>query len=313
MPYWDIVIVAGMEKGQQPPGRRGFAGERDIGGEDMGEGTVSGRKGSGVNHTILILVVSFGTVNKQSCRLAIGAIEEEIGKAFPDCEVRRAFTSRFVIDRLKGLDGAETDHVTEGLERAVKEGIANLAVQPTFLTKGQEYTKLAGLLKQYEGRFRRIVFGEPLLSGNADLDMVAKAVGEKLSLYDDGRTAICLMGHGTEGESNRVYTRLQEKMRETGYGDFYIGTMESEPSLADILLHLKEKGIYERVVLSPLMMAAGKHVYEEMAGDKDGSWKRIMQGRGYEVECLTEGLGQMPAVRKVYVGHVRAALEQLCL
>ena len=155
------------------------------------------------------------------------------------------------------------------------------------------------------------MLGEPLLSCDEDFDKVVKAIVEKTAEYDDGETAICFMGHGTEADSNRVYPRMQETLKAAGYENYFIGTVEAEPALEDVMAALKEKGSYKRVVLEPLMVVAGDHANNDMAGDEEDSWKTILENEGYEVECVLEGLGQIPAVRDIYVEHVQAAMEKL--
>lgn len=258
-----------------------------------------------------ILVVSFGTSYNDSRDLTIGAIEEAIQVAFPDYEVRRAFTSQMIIDKLKERDGLEIDNVEEALDRAVEDGISTLVVQPTHLMDGYEYTDLADALKDYESEFEQVVLGEPLLSSDADYDAVAKAITEKTTDYDDGETAICFMGHGTEAESNSIYPKMQETLKAAGYENYYIGTVEAKPTLEDVLTALKDKGSYKKVVLEPLMVVAGDHANNDMAGDEEDSWKTIIQGEGLEVECILEGLGQIPAIQDIYVEHTRAAVDSL--
>jgi len=270
-------------------------------------GTASEKEGG--RKDTAVLVVSFGTSYNESREVTIEAIEEAIGKACPEYEVRRAFTSQIIIDKLKERDGLEIDNVEEALERAVGDGIANLVVQPTHLMAGYEYTDLADELENYRDKFDRIVLGEPLLSGDGDFDAVVKAITEKTASYDDGETAVCFMGHGTEAESNKVYAKLQEDLWAAGYGDYYIGTVEAEPSLEDVLSMLKEKGTYKRVVLEPLMVVSGDHANHDMAGDGEDSWKTVLEREGYQVECILEGLGQIPAIQDIYVAHVQAAAD----
>ena len=137
------------------------------------------------------------------------------------------------------------------------------------------------------------------------------AITDATKEYDDGETAIVFMGHGTEAESNQVYTAMQDKLAAGGFENYYIGTVEAEPTLDDVLALLKEKGIYKRVVLEPLMVVAGDHANNDMAGDEKDSWKTILENEGYEVECVLEGLGQIPAIQDIYVKHVLAAVEQM--
>lgn len=258
-----------------------------------------------------ILVVSFGTSYNDSRDITIGAIEESITKKFPDYEVRRAFTSQIIIDKLKERDGLEIDNVEEALDRAVEDGITNLVVQPTHLMDGYEYTDLANALKDYEDKFNQIVLGAPLLTSDGDFDAVVKAIADKTASYDDGETAICFMGHGTEADSNRIYAKMQEKLNEAGFENYYIGTVEAEPTLDDVIAALGEKGTYKKVVLEPLMVVAGDHANNDMAGDEDDSWKTILENEGYEVECLLEGLGQITEIQNIYVEHTQAAVDSL--
>ena len=256
-----------------------------------------------------ILVVSFGTSYNDSRDLTIGAIEEAIAGAFPEYEVRRAFTSQIIIDKLQERDGLAIDNVTEALDRAEADGIRELIVQPTHLMDGYEYTDLAEELSGYTDRFDRILLGAPLLTSDADYDAVIAAITEHTASHDDGETAVCFMGHGTEADSNAVYASLQEKLTAAGYENYYIGTVEAEPTLDDVIVALQEKGTYTKVVLEPLMVVAGDHANNDMAGEEEDSWKTALENEGYEVECILEGLGQIPAIQELYVEHVQAAID----
>ena len=257
-----------------------------------------------------ILVVSFGTSYNESRDATIGATEDAIRAAFPEFEVRRAFTSQIIIDKLAERDGLEIDNVTQALDRAAADGIKNLVVQPTHLMDGFEYNDLKDELANYEDVFDQIVLGEPLLSTPEDIEAVISVITSDTASYDDGQTAIVFMGHGTEADSNAVYAQVQQKITDDGYENYYIGTVEATPSLDDVIAALADKG-YSRVVLEPLMVVAGDHANNDMAGDEDDSWKSILTGEGYEVECILEGLGQKPGIQAIYVDHVRAAVDQL--
>ncbi len=258
-----------------------------------------------------ILVVSFGTSFNDSRDITIGAIEKDIAAAFPEYEVRRAFTSQIIIDKLKERDQLEIDNVEEALDRAAADGIKNLIVQPTHLMNGFEYTDLVNGLEGYKDSFEKVAVGEPLLTSDEDFEAVIKAITDATASYDDGETAIVFMGHGTEADSNEVYAKLQEKLTANGFEHYYIGTVEAEPSLDDITAALKEAGSYKKVVLEPLMVVAGDHANNDMAGDEEDSWKTVLTKEGYEVECLIKGLGENEAVRAIYVDHAKAALESL--
>lgn len=258
-----------------------------------------------------ILVVSFGTSYNESRDATIGAIENAIADAFPDYEVRRAFTSQIIIDKLKERDGLEIDNVGEALDRAVADGVKTLVVQPTHLMDGYEYTDLADELKEYEANFDAVVLADPLLTSDEDFDAVAAAITEHTASYDDGETAICFMGHGTEADSNEVYPKLQETVTAAGFENYFIGTVEAEPTLEDVMTAVTEKGVYKKVVLEPLMVVAGDHANNDMAGEEEDSWKSVFMAEGFEVECLIEGLGENEAIRQIYVDHTKAAIESL--
>ena len=267
--------------------------------------------GCGKDEKEAILVVSFGTSYNDSRDVTIGAVEEAIATAFSDYEVRRAFTSQIIIDVLAERDGLEIDNVQQALDRAVADGVTTLVVQPTHLMDGFEYNDLLDELKSYESKFDKVVVGQPLLMSDADFDAVIKAITEKTASYDDGETAICFMGHGTEAESNEVYAKLQEKLTAAGYENYYIGTVEAEPSLDTVVAALEAKGGYKKVVLEPLMVVAGDHANNDMASDEEDSWKTAFVDAGYEVECVIEGLGQSSGIQDIYVAHTKEALDDL--
>ncbi len=258
-----------------------------------------------------ILAVSFGTSYNDSREVTIGAIEHAIADAFPAYEVRRAFTSQVIINKLKKRDGMKIDNMKEALMKARADGIERLIVQPTHLMNGLEYRALVEDLRNYGNMFETVVLGEPLLTAQEDFMAVMEAVTADTAAYDDGSTAICFMGHGTEAESNAVYERLQGILREAGYRNYFIGTVEARPTLDDLVTTVKKSGIYKKAVLKPLMVVAGDHANNDMAKDEDGSWKRTFEEAGYEVRCIMEGLGQMEAIRKIYVNHVKDSLNRL--
>ena len=259
----------------------------------------------------VILVVSFGTSYNESRDLTIGAIENAIAGEFPEYEVRRAFTSQIIIDKLADRDGLVIDNVEEALDRAVADGVTTLVVQPTHLMNGYEYTDLADALADYEEQFETVVLAEPLLTSDEDFAAVADAITTRTAEYDDGETAICFMGHGTEADSNSVYPKLQDVLTENGYDSYFIGTVEAEPALEDVLEAVNEYGEYTRVVLEPLMVVSGDHATNDMAGDEDDSWKSCFEAEGYEVVCILEGLGQNEDIQQLYVQHTQDAIDSI--
>ena len=182
-----------------------------------------------------LLVVSFGTSYNDSRRLTIGAIEGALEKAFPGYAVRRGFTSQIIIDHVKDRDGVTIDNVGQALDRAVANGVKTLVVQPTHLMNGLEYTDLVNELAQYSDAFEKVAVGQPLLTSDEDFQAVMTAITEATKEYDDGKTAICFMGHGTEADSNAVYAKMQTTLTEAGYANYYVGTVAATPSLDDVL------------------------------------------------------------------------------
>ena len=224
-----------------------------------------------------LLVVSFGTSYNDSRRLTIGGIENRLEKDFPEWSVRRGFTSQIIIDHVLKRDNVKIDNVKEALDRAIDNGVKTLLVQPTHLMHGFEYTDLVDELAEYADAFDKVIVGEPLLNSDEDFSTVADIITEATKEYDDGKTAVCFMGHGTEADSNEVYARMQEVLLNKGFENYYVGTVEAEPSVEDVLEAVQQGG-YERVVLRPLMIVAGDHANNDMAGDDEDSWKSIFEG-----------------------------------
>lgn len=258
-----------------------------------------------------ILVVSFGTSYSNSRHVTIGAVEDAIREAYPDYQVRRAFTSQIIIDKLKKEENIEIDNVKQALDRAVANGVKTLVVQPTHLMNGLEYNDLKKELDKYKDKFDKIALGEPLLTSDEDYKQVIAAITNDTKEYLDGETAICFMGHGTEADSNKVYATLQEKLKAAGYNDYFVGTVEATPTVDDLIAQVKESGKYKRVILQPLMVVAGDHANNDMAGDEEGSWATKFKAAGFEVKPVLRGLGQNYDIQKIYLEHVKAAIDSL--
>ena len=243
-------------------------------------------------------------------RLTIGAIENDLETAFPDYSVRRGFTANIVIDHVNRRDGEKIDDIGESLDRAAANGVKNLVVQPTHLMNGLEYDELCGKIADYSDAFEKVVIGDPLLTTDEDFQTVADAIVDWTKDYDDGETAIVFMGHGTEAESNAVYQKMQDLLTSGGHTNYFVGTVEASPSLDDIIAAVKA-GEYKKVVLEPLMVVAGDHANNDMAGDEDDSWKSAFEKEGYEVTCLLRGLGENETIRQLYVAHAQAAVNAI--
>ena len=287
-----------------------MAGEEDEENYETGDASLDNPRNQDEIGENELLVVSFGTSYNDNRRLTIGAIEAAMEKAFPEYSVRRGFTSQIIIDHVKDRDGEVIDNVGEALDRAVANGVKNLVIQPTHLMNGLEYSDLVNEVAQYSDAFEAVSIGEPLLTSDEDFQTVADAIVEATASYDDGKTAICFMGHGTEADSNAVYAKMQQLLTDGGHENYFVGTVEATPSLEDVLA-LVQAGSYERVVLQPLMIVAGDHANNDMAGNEEGSWKTTFEAAGYQVECLVNGLGELEAVQNLLVAHAQAAIDAL--
>ena len=278
-----------------------------------------------------LLVVSFGTSFNDSRATDIGGIEKALQEANPDWSVRRAFTAQIIINHVQARDGEKIDNMDQALERAVNNGVKNLVVQPTHLMHGAEYDELCEAVDNYKDKFESVKVAEPLLGEvgsdatviNTDKEAVAKAITDeavKTAEYDsveaaeaDG-TAFVFMGHGTSHVANVSYDQMQTQMEQLGYKNVFIGTVEGEPedtACEAVIEKLKEAG-YKKVILRPLMVVAGDHANNDMAGDDDDSWKSQFEASGAfdSIETQIEGLGRIPAVQQIYVEHTKAAIEQ---
>jgi sirohydrochlorin cobaltochelatase len=256
----------------------------------------------------VLLVVSFGTSFGDSREKTIGAIEQALAAAYPDYEQRRAFTSQIIINKLAEEDGLTIDNVEDAMKRLVVDGVRELLVQPTHVMSGEEYDSVIEAVKPFENKFDRVRYGQPLLITDADYDEVIDAITGETSRYAGDSTAVVFMGHGTEHTANATYARLNQKIKARGISRYYIGTVEASPSLDDVLEEIKNTGGITRVVVSPLMIVAGDHANNDMAGDEPDSWKSVMEAQGYEVIPVLKGLGEYAGIQKIFVRHAGEAL-----
>lgn len=278
-----------------------------------------------------ILVVSFGTSFNDSRAMDIGGVEAAIEEAYPDWSVRRAFTAQIIINHVLSRDEENIDNVKQALDRAVDNGVKNLLVQPTHLMHGAEYDELTETLADYEDKFDSVTVAEPLLGEvgedatviNEDKKAVAEAVVseavagagfDSLDAAEADGVAFVFMGHGTAHTAKVSYSQMATQMENLGYKNVFIGTVEGEPeetSCENIIEAVKEAG-YKKVILRPLMVVAGDHANNDMAGDDEDSWKSMFEADGSfdSVDCQIEGLGRIDAVKKLYVAHVEAAINE---
>ena len=277
-----------------------------------------------------ILVVSFGTSFNDSRVKDIGGVEQAIQEAYPSWSVRRAFTAQIIINHIQARDGEFIDNMDQALDRAAKNGVKNLVIQPTQLMHGAEYDELKAAADEYAGRFETVLVAEPLLgevgsegdSVNDDKQAVAEAITReavKDAGYSDlsaaalDGTAFVFLGHGTSHTAKVSYRQMQAQMKELGYDNVFIGTVEGEPeeTSCEAVLPAVEEAGFRNVILRPLMVVAGDHANNDMAGDEEDSWKSIFTASGAfeKVDCQICGLGRIADVQGLYVSHIADVLQ----
>ncbi|RGH54058.1 cobalt chelatase [Ruminococcus sp. AM36-2AA] len=279
-----------------------------------------------------LLVVSFGTSFNDSRAEDVKGIEDALAEAYPDWSVRRAFTAQIIINHVEARDDEVIDNMQQALDRAVENGVKNLVVQPTHLMHGAEYDEMTEAINGYKDKFESVAIAEPMLGEvgddatviNDDKKAVAQAITDaacKEAGFDsmdaaaEAGTAFVFMGHGTSHTANVTYDQMQTQMENLGFKNAFIGTVEGKPedtACDKVIEKVKEAG-YKNVVLRPLMVVAGDHANNDMAGDDEDSWKSqfVASGNFDKVDCQIEGLGRVEAVEKLYVDHTKAAIDSI--
>ena len=255
----------------------------------------------------VLLAVSFGTSYNETRALTIDAVEDALQAAYPEYEVRRAFSAQTVIDILAERDGHDIDNVEEAMDRLIADGVKEVVVQPTHVMTGFEYDDVVKAVSEYEGKFDSLKISTPVVTTDADYDALVASLIAETAAYNVEGTAIVFMGHGTHHEANATYANLQRKLIDAGYANYFIGTVEATPSLDDVLAAVQATDA-TKVVLLPLMIVAGDHANNDMAGDEEDSWKTAFVNAGYEVECVLNGLGQYAGVQQILIDHAAAAI-----
>ena len=277
-----------------------------------------------------LLVVSFGTSFNDSRVADIKSIEDALQAANPDWSVRRAFTAQIIINHIQARDGEKIDNMEQALERAIANGVKQLVVQPTHLMHGAEYDEMCAAIDKVRDKFESVEIAEPMLGEvgndatviNADKEAVAKAVVaaalsesgyESTAAAKEAGVAYVLMGHGTAHVAKVTYSQMAAQMDKLGYENVFIGTVEGEPedtSCEAVIAAVKEAG-YTTVVLRPLMVVAGDHANNDMAGADEDSWKTMFEAAGFTVNCQISGLGRIADVQALYVAHTKAAIDAI--
>ena len=322
---WDALTDAQKELVE------GENADPDYFGRDTGDASMDDPRNQDEIGDNEILVVSFGTSFNDSRAADIKGIEDAIQEAFPDWSVRRAFTAQIIINHVQARDGEKIDNVDQALQRAVDNGVKNLVVQPTHLMHGAEYDELMKAVEEYKDNFETVKVAEPLLGEvgsdatviNADKKAVAEtltAEAVKTAGYDsleaakeDG-VAFVFMGHGTAHVAKVSYSQMQAQMEDLGYDNVFIGTVEGEPedTACEAVIDKVAEAGYTKVILRPLMVVAGDHANNDMAGDDDDSWKSMFNASGKfdSVDTQIAGLGSIADIEKIYVQHTADAINQ---
>ena len=302
----------------------------DYFGRDTGDASLDNPRNQDEIGENEILVVSFGTSFNDSRVKDISDLEDAIALAFPDWSVRRAFTAQIIINHVQARDGEFIDNMDQALERAVANGVKNLVIQPTHLMHGAEYDELMEAVEKYTGKIESIRVAEPLLGElgadatviNKDKEIVAKAVVaaacEDAGFADPGKaaeagTAIVLLGHGTSHAAKVSYSQMITQMNNLGYSNVFIGTVEGEPEETEcdsVIASVAEAG-YTKVILRPLMVVAGDHANNDMAGDDEDSWKNLFlaSGKFEDVACQIAGLGRIDTIQNLYIAHTQEVID----
>lgn len=257
-----------------------------------------------------ILICSFGTTYHETRERTIEAIEKMAAERFPEWEVRRAFTSRMVIRKLKERDGINVDYISEAMQKLIMDGFTDVVVQPTHIMNGMEYDDVVKTVYSYSMYIDRLVIGKPLLTSERDYELACEAISKTLGQYAGNGQAVVLMGHGSEHYANATYSQLQLKLWLSGNIDVYVTTTEGFPTYNDTVYLMSDRG-YSKVTLFPFMIVAGDHATNDMAGDDEDSLKTLMLEQGYDVECIVRGMGEFPEFRELFMYHIQSAMDKL--
>lgn len=254
-----------------------------------------------------VLVVSFGTSYEQSIQKSIKSIEERLGQAFPDCCIKRAFTSNMIIKKLRENKNINVDTVPMALERLADAGYTHVIIQPTFVMNGEEFDNMKKMAKPFESRFSSVKYGTPLLTASEDYAELIQVLVQAIPHISQRDNAVVFMGHGTEHFANSAYAALAYRFGAMDYANVFVGTVEGYPDFERIKAELNSFKP-RSVILVPLMIVAGDHVNNDMAGDNEESWKTQLLKEGYNVECILKGLGEYDGIRDIFADHALNAV-----
>ena len=257
-----------------------------------------------------ILIVSFGTSFDDTRIKNIDVLENEIKELYSsDYAIYSAWTSKMIIKKIKNRDNIIMPNVSEAVENMIKDGIEELIVQPTHIINGLENDFMTEDVLKYKDNFKKISFGAPLLNDTEDLRSIVRVFAEEY-LSSNDNLALVLMGHGSTHFSNFSYAALDYTFKEMGYKNVFVGTIEAYPDV-DVLLNAVNELKPSNVILAPLMLVAGDHARNDMAGDDEDSWKNVFEEAGYNVSYYIKGLGEYKKIRELYLSHLNSAIEKL--
>ena len=262
-----------------------------------------------------ILVMSFGTTFPETRAKTIDATVNEIKAQHPGTKVVVAFTSHIIIDRVKANEGITMPTPEEALEQLKAEGYNRVALTSLDIIPGMEYAYKTAVYDQYKTQFKKMTIGTPLMywmgqEGQRD-DVEEAMAAIKAQMPKLGRKdAVLVMAHGTPDPSNAYYAVMQDKLDALYGGKVMIYTVEGWPALDDVIPELEAKGV-KNITLMPLMMVAGDHANNDMAGDEEDSHKSILEAKGFKVNAYVHGLGENKNIRSMFAAHAEEAWEAL--
>ncbi len=252
-----------------------------------------------------IIMVSFGTTRPQTRERAIGGIERAVQARYPEIPVFRAFTSRIVVRETMKNEGISIPSLETLLTSLKNEGYTHLSIQPTHIIHGEEYEKLRAQVVGFAAEFQEIRLGAPLLDRTEDYFALLKAAVPFYHLQPE--EALLWMGHGTAHFADAAYSAMDSMAKDAGCEQVFVTTVEGYPTLAAAEKKLR-RARYRKLCLAPLMVVAGDHAENDMAGPED-SFSAVLAQQGYQVRCVLAGLGEIPAVQEIYLSHLQQAKQ----
>lgn len=254
-----------------------------------------------------ILLVAFGTRTPQALA-AYQHVERKVQAVFPDMPIRWAYTSA-VIRKMLAADGQSVDSVEMSLARMMGDGVTHVAVQALHVISGKEHHDLTvncHLFGQMRSGFRQVLIGLPLLGSGDDMEKVASALLSAVPRERKPREAVIFMGHGSPHPANACYTALMYHLQQMDAGIF-VGTMSGRPGIDDICGRLRKQHITSAYLL-PCLAVVGNHTIQDMAGDKPGSWKSVLETHGISCKPILKGLSENDGIVDIWVNHLKTSI-----